>query len=277
VLTILSGLSSALSYAVSDLLSQHVTRRTRALTQVVWVLATGVVIILPVALLLDGLPSGGAEWRGAGFSALAGIVYFCAFGCLLRALHGGDLGLISALNSLQGAYAVVVFVLLGAPLTPLLGGALALCAFGAVLTSVEGRAKTTKGAAWAFASGALFAGVMILYSYAGDIGWLSQAAISRSVSLAVALPAALLTGGLVMPKGLRAKAVGAGALELCGLLLLTIALSLGPLTVAGVTTTQFGTFAVILGFALLHERPRRHQWVGIVCTVAGVSLLAAVV
>ena len=54
-----------------------------------------------------------------------------------------DLGLISALNSLQGAYAVVVFVLLGALVTPLFGGA---------LTSGEGRAKTTKGAAWAFAS-----------------------------------------------------------------------------------------------------------------------------
>ena len=277
MLTILTGLSSAFSYAVSDLLSQHVTRKTRALTQVVWVLATGVAIIVPVALLVDGLPSGGAEWLGAGFSALAGVVYFGAFGCLLRALHVGDLGLISALNSLQGAYAVVVFVLLGALVTPLLGGALALCAFGAVLTSVERRAKTTKGAAWAFASGALFACVMILYSYAGDIGWLSQTAVSRSVSLAVALPAALLTGGLAMPKGLRVKAVGAGALELCGLLLLTIALSLGPLTVAGVTTTQFGTFAVILGFTLLHERPRRHQWVGIACTIVGVSLLAAIV
>ena len=277
MLTILTGLSSAFSYAVSDLLSQHVTRKTRALTQVAWVLATGVVIIVPVTLLVDGLPSGGAEWRGVGFSALAGVVYFCAFTCLLRALHVGDLGLISALNSLQGAYAVVVFVLLGATLTPLLGAALALCAFGAVLTSVEGRAKTTKGAAWAFASGALFAGVMILYSYAGDISWLSQAAVSRSVSLGIAVPAALLTGGLAMPRGLRVKAVGAGALELCGLLFLTIALSLGPLTVAGVTTTQFGTFSVILGFTLLHERPRRHQWVGIACTIAGVTLLAAVV
>jgi drug/metabolite transporter (DMT)-like permease len=275
VLTILTGLGSALSYATSDLFSQHVTRRTRALTQVVWVLTTGVLIILPVALLVDGLPSG-AEWRGVAFSALAGLVYFGAFGCLLRALRVGDLGLISALNSLQGAYAVIVFVLLGAKVTPPLGVALALCAFGAVLTSVEGRAKTTKGAGWAFASGALFGTVMVLYSYAGDLSWLSQAAVSRSVSLAVALPVALLTGGLAMPRGLRLTAVGAGVLELGGLVLLTIALSLGPVTVAGVTTTQFGTFAVILGFFALHERPRRHQWAGIICTIAGVSLLAAV-
>jgi drug/metabolite transporter (DMT)-like permease len=71
--------------------------------------------------------------------------------------------------------------------------------------------------------------------------------------------------------------VGAGALELGGLVLLTIALALGPLTVAGVTATQFGTSAVVLGFVLLHERPRRHQWVGIACTIIGVSLLAIVV
>jgi len=44
-----------------------------------------------------------------------------------------------------------------------------------------------------------------------------------------------------------------------------------------VTATQYGTFAVILGFVLLHERPRRHQWVGIVCAIGGVSLLAAIV
>jgi drug/metabolite transporter (DMT)-like permease len=277
VLTILAGLSSALSYAASDLFSQRVTRRTRALTQVVWVLATGFLIVVPVALLVDGLPGGGPQWRAAGMAALAGVAYFAAFSCLLRGLHAGDLGLVSTLNSLQGAYAVVAFVLLGQPLTPALGLALALCVFGAVLTSVQDRTSSTGGAFWAFASGILFAAVMLCYSYADGISWLSQAAVSRSVSLALALPAALLTGSLAVPKALRSAAVGAGVLELGGLLLLTVSLSLGPLTVAGVTTTQFGTFAVILGFIFLGERPRRHQWLGIACTLAGVTALAALV
>jgi probable blue pigment (indigoidine) exporter len=113
VLTILVGLSSALSYATSDLLSQRVTRAARALTQVAWVLITGALIIVPIALLVDGLPSGGAQWRAAGAAALAGVAYFGAFLCLLRGLRRGDLGLISALNALQGAYAAAVFVLLG--------------------------------------------------------------------------------------------------------------------------------------------------------------------
>ncbi len=110
---------------------------------------------------------------------------------------------------------------------------------------------------------------------AGAISWLSQSAISRTVSLAITLPVALLTGSVVMPKSLRGRAVGAGALELSGIVFLSIAFSLGLPAVGGVTATQYGTLAVIIGFVLLHERPRRHQWVGIVCTMVGVSLLAA--
>jgi len=275
MLTVLAGLLSSLSYASSDMFSQRVTRETRALTQMVWVLATGAVVILPVALLVDGLPDAG-EWRGAGLAALAGLLYFAALFCLLRGLQIGDLGLVSALTSLQGGYAAVVVILLGVPITPLLGVALVLSAGGAVLTSFEGRARSTRGAGWALAAGAVFAAVMLCYAY-GDIGWLSQTAISRTVSLTITLPVALLTGGFAVPRAMRLRAVGAGLFELCGVLLLTIAFALGPPTVASVTTTQFGTFAVILGFALLHERPRPNQWVGIVCTVAGVSLLAAIV
>jgi drug/metabolite transporter (DMT)-like permease len=275
VLTIFSGLLSALSYATSDMFSQRVTRETRALTQMVWVLAIGVAIVLPVALVLRGLPEGG-EWAGAGLAALAGVIYFAALFCLLRGLRVGDLGLISALTSLQGAYLAITVILLGEPVTPLLGVALALCVVGAVLTTFEGRARSTKGAPWAFAAGLLFTGVMLCYAY-GDIDWLSQTAISRTVSLLVALPIALLTGSIAVPKALRLRAAGAGVLELAGLSLLTITFALGPPTVAGVTTTQFGTFAVILGFVLLRERPRPNQWAGIVCTLAGVSLLAAIV
>lgn len=275
VLTILSGLLSAVSYATSDMFSQRVTRETRALTQMVWVLATGVVIILPVALIVRGLPQGD-EWTGAGLAALAGALYFGALFCLLRGLATGDLGLVSALVSLQGAYLAIVVILLGEPVTPLLALALALSVVGAVLTSFEGRARSTRGAPWAFAAGLLFAGVMLCYVY-GDIDWLRQAAISRTVSLLVTLPVALLTGGLGVPSGLRLRAVGAGVLELGGLVMLTITFALGPAAVAGVTTTQVGTFAVILGFVLLRERPRPNQWAGIVCTIIGVTLLAAVV
>ena len=51
---------------------------------------------------------------------------------------------------------------------------------------------------------------MLCYAY-GDIDWLSQAAISRSVSLVIALPVALLTGGCGVPRRAAALAPSAPA------------------------------------------------------------------
>ena len=89
----------------------------------------------------------------------------------------------------------------------------------------------------------------------------------------MALPAALLAGGLGMPRRLRPTA-GAGALELGGLAMLTLALSLGPLTVASVTTTQFATFAVVLGCILLHDVCAVTSGRASALTLVGVSVLA---
>ena len=275
MLTVLSGLFTALSYSSSDMLSQRITRQTRPLTQMVWVMGMGAVVIIPLALVLKGLPGPG-EWRGAGLAALAGLFYFAALLSLFKGLNTGDLGLVSALASLQSAYVAVVVIALGEPVTPLLAVALVLCVCGAVLASFEGRAKSARGASWAILSGMLFSGVLLCYAY-GDLDWLSQAAISRGVSLLVAVPVALATGSVVVPRSLRVTALSAGALEVCGLLLLTITFALGPPTIAAVTTSQFGTFGVLLGYALLRERPKPHQWAGIGCTIVGVSVITAIV
>lgn len=181
MLTVPAGLGSSFSYANSDMLSQGVTRQTRALTQMVWVLTTGAIIVVPIALLVDGLPHTTSQWHGFGWAALAGVLYVGAFYCLLRGLQVGDLGLVSALNALSGAYVAVAVILLGEAVTVLLAVGLALCVAGAILTSIEGHAKTTKGAPWALASGFLFACLMLCYAHAGGISWLSQAAVAQRV------------------------------------------------------------------------------------------------
>jgi drug/metabolite transporter (DMT)-like permease len=275
MLTVLAGLLTSLSYSTSDLLSQRITRSTRPLTQMVWVMAFGAIVLIPIALLFRGLPADG-YWDDAGLAALAGLLYFFALLLLYKGLTTGDLGLVSALVSLQAAYVAIAVIVLGEPVTPLLVLALALCIGGGVLASFEGRARTARGAMWALLSGLTFSGVLLCYNYS-QLDWLSEAAVSRTVSLAIAVPAALLTGSIAVPRALRVTALGAGAFEVCGLLLLTITFALGPATIAGVTTSQFGTFGVLLGYLLLHERPRPNQWAGIICTIAGVSVLTALV
>ena len=275
MLTVLAGLLTALSYSSSDLLSQRITRATRPLTQMVWIMGFGAIVLIPIALVVRGLPGPG-EWDDAGLIALAGFLYFFALLFLYRGLGTGDLGLVSALASLQAAYVAVVVIVLGEPVTPPLAVALALCVCGALLASFEGRAGTAKGAVWGLLSGVAFSGVLLCYNYS-QLDWLSEAALSRTVSLAVALPVALLTGSVVVPRALRVTALGAGAFEVCGLLLLTITFALGPATIASVTTSQFGAFGVLLGYLLLHERPKPNQWAGILCTLAGVSVITALV
>jgi uncharacterized membrane protein len=275
MLTVLAGLLTSLAYSTSDMLSQRITRATRPLTQMVWVMGFGAVVLIPMTLAIRGLPGDG-EWGDAGLVALAGLLYFFALLMLFRGLSTGDLGLVSALASLQAAYVAVIVIVLGEPVTPLVVAGLSLCILGGVLASFEGRAGTAKGAVWGILSGVAFSGVLLCYNYS-QLDWLSEAAVSRTVSLAVAVPIALLTGSVVVPKALRVTALGAGAFEVCGLLLLTITFALGPATIASVTTSQFGTFGVLLGYLLLHERPKPNQWAGIVCAIAGVSVLTALV
>ena len=106
---------------------------------------------------LRGLPHGG-EWSGAGLSALAGDPLLRRAVLPVRGLNVGDLGLISALISLHGAYVAVVVILLGEPVTPLLVLALVMCVAGARAHLARGPRGTTRGAAWGFAAGLLFAG-----------------------------------------------------------------------------------------------------------------------
>jgi drug/metabolite transporter (DMT)-like permease len=300
VLTILTGLLSSLAYATSDMLSQHVSRATSVVRLMVWVLGVGVVCVVPAALLSDGLPGGADEWRSVGVGALSGCIYVGAYFSLLAGLQRGDLSLVTSLSALQGAFAAAAAILLGESVTPLVAAGLVLAVAGGTLAAFQGRpgadesgdasdgessgrpegARTaTAGAGWALLSGVLFAVVVVLYDYAQSLSWLSLAAVSRLSSFLVVVPLALAVGRGALPgtgltPRLRGIAVGAGLLEILGLVSLTISVSLGPLAVASVMVSQFATFGVLLGLVVLRERPRPHQLVGVVCTIVAVSVLA---
>jgi drug/metabolite transporter (DMT)-like permease len=80
MLTVFTGLLASLSYATSGMFSQHVARKTRPLTQVMWTIIAGAVVIIPLALVLRGVPRG--DLTGTALAALAGLLYFVATLCL---------------------------------------------------------------------------------------------------------------------------------------------------------------------------------------------------
>ena len=68
MLTVVLGLGSALGYALHDFLMVKVVRAAAVWTAMSWSMAVGLVIMLPLALVLYGPPTGTAEWRAVGFA-----------------------------------------------------------------------------------------------------------------------------------------------------------------------------------------------------------------
>ena len=44
----------------------------------------GLAILVPLALIVDGLPSGDEQWRAAAFAAASGVLEFLGLGALLK-------------------------------------------------------------------------------------------------------------------------------------------------------------------------------------------------
>ena len=278
MVTILSGLLSSLSYATSDMLSQKIARYVSTLRVAFWVLLVGVVLVVPPTLVSDGLPSGGDQWRSALIAAIAGVFYVGAYFSLLAGLRAGDLSLVTALSSLQGAFvAAFAIVVGGEQVSAVVAIGLVLAVLGGTLAAVQGRAQTTAGAGWALLSGVLFSVVIVLYDHAQALSWLQITTVSRTASLVTIVPFVLAAGaGVWVPKPLGRALVAAGALEVLGLVLVNVSVAVGPLAVAGVMVSQFATFGLLLGMLVLRERPRPHQLVGVACTIVAVSILSVV-
>jgi drug/metabolite transporter (DMT)-like permease len=298
VITVLLGLSASLSYSLHDLIMVKVTRLSRPLTGMFWVFCSSLVIMLPIALIVDGLPHGGAQWQALGFAAVGGVFYVAALLALLRGFAVGALSLVAPLAALEGAFAAVYSLLTGEPIGVVTGAALVLAVAGAVTASFVPRGSATRvdgqgegvpaaegkprrrfgsaaGAGWGLLSGMSFAVTLVLYGHTGAIGPATAAAAGRLASLPLVLPLVLLAGATKLQRPLRPRTLLAGAFEAGGYVASAAALARGPVSVASVSIAQFASFAVILGMVVLHERPARHQLVGIGCTVAAVTLFGA--
>ena len=95
MLTVVLGLGSALGYALHDYLMVKVVRATAVWTAMSWSMAVGLVILLPLALVLYGPPSGAAEWRAVAYAMAGGLCEAAALACLLRGLVTGNLSIVT--------------------------------------------------------------------------------------------------------------------------------------------------------------------------------------
>jgi drug/metabolite transporter (DMT)-like permease len=281
MLTVVLGLATAFNYALLDFLMVPVARLTSAVAGVLWIRIVALAGLVAVAVFVGRMPAGGDEWRAAGFAALGGALEVASFTAWFTALSRGKLSVVSPLASLSSVFTVLFVVIIGQPVATAVWIGLPLALVGGALTSLEpdpegDRSRSAAGAGWAVAAAAAFGLVTICFGEASALPPVDVALFAGVATVAVLVPIALLLRAWKVERRFHSRVGICGVLETGGLISFAVATSVGPLSVVGVLVAQTGTMAVVLGMVLLRERPARSQLVGIVLTLAAVTILAAV-
>ena len=284
MITIILGLTAAFAYSLYGFGSQRLVRGTSWKTLVAAMFTTGFVVFVVPALFVDGLPLGRDELHDVALAALGGLLYTAATVSFLLALRVGKLSLVTVLACLDGAFAAIISVAMGERPGALAAAGLVFAAAGGLLAAVErGREQGGgDGRRWRLAAGAglalvtslAMAGVFVAYGAIDAFSPLTTVTVASAAGLAVMVPIAAAGRVLLPPRDRAAGVIGVSLLDMLGFLAGSAALAVGPVSVASVLQAQTATLSTVLGVMLLRERPAWWQSIGIVATIAGVSMLA---
>ncbi len=282
MIAVLFSLGTAFSYALQDYLMMPVARVTSVIAGVLWIRVVAVLVLVATVAIIGGRPTGGEEWRAVGFAALGGVFEVAAFAAWLTALGRGQLSVVSPLASLSSAFTVIFVLMIGQSVASAVWIGLPLAVVGSALTSLEPTDDGTRsrsaaaGTGWAILAAAIFGVITILFGEASALPPVSVALFAGLATLLVTAPLAVALRAWRMPARFRRRVGVCGLLDAGALVTFAAATAIGPLPVVGITVAQTGTMAVLLGMVLLGERPSRTQMLGIVLTLAAVTLLGAV-
>jgi drug/metabolite transporter (DMT)-like permease len=280
MLAVALGLSSAVCWGLADFLGGLQSRSVRVLAVLLVSQAAGLIAIaVALAIAQPDLPPVGDLWPPAA-AGLAGALALSAF---YRALAIGTMSIVAPISSTGAALPVIVGIATGDRPSAVQVLGIVAAVGGVVLASRELDEDRPATAAPARASvalalmAALGFGAFFIGMKAGadtSVPWALFAA--RAVSVTAVL-AAVVALRVPLPTARRRL----GALALVGLLdagangLYAAAATEGLLSVVAVLGALYPVSTVLLARAVLGERVRRIQEVGIVAALAGVALIAA--
>jgi drug/metabolite transporter (DMT)-like permease len=268
-MVVLFGLITAFSWAFANVFTQQATRtRTKPAVIMFWVLLVTTAAILPFALAIDHLQGpwtpGSLAWPIA-----AGVLADLGFFLLLRALTKGSLSVVAPIIALEGGVATVLAIALGERPSALQYLLLVVAVVGALLVALEPGRRTAAGAPEAVLAAVAYAGVFVALGQS-PLPDLTTVGITRATSVLLILPAFLLVREL--PKRANAYPIlWCGLLDAVGFAFFAFAASVGPLSVASVTATQWGTAAALIGIIFMRERLFTNQYIGIAVTLLAVT------
>lgn len=275
------GLTAALIWAVHDLLARKVSQGAALLPIIAVVLASGCVVLAPVALLYG-------DWSRMTGTAVAisgayGLAYALAGGALYKAFSLAPVRLVSPVIGAYPMLSLLVAAAQGQPVTLADWLAVAAIVVGIAIVALASRDDAPEGYAatpavalgWAALSGIGFATTFALGQEATRQGAeLPAMLIGRVVALlAILAIAALRHASVRPPSGQLWLLALMGAFDAVALGLVTAAGALPRAEYASVTSSLFGVLTVLLAAWLLKERVRLVQWLGIAAVFTGIAIL----
>ncbi len=279
------GLAAALAWGLNDYFVALAARRTGVLRTVLGfhVIATA---LLAVAALGSGALDGMSVTQAAvlfGVGALGATAYLLFF----RALAIGPISIVSPIVSGYAAITVLLAVfVLGERLSGAQTLAVVVAMLGVVLASTDLRSLRTihrsalVGVALAVAAMIWISGFVFGISYySTDLGWLAPIFVGRGFSTILLGLFALRGSGWHWPDrspGLLGLIALVGILDTLGYVAFNLGAQREDTALVATASTPYAVVPVIMGVALLGERPAPNQWLGVGTVISGLVLLGLV-
>jgi drug/metabolite transporter (DMT)-like permease len=278
-MAIVLALAAAASWGLADFLAGLASRRVSVPVVLLLVEGGGLVVILVVASLTGGpfFTDARDVWSaiGAGLSGVVGL------GCFYRALAIGTMSVVAPISSAGVALPVVVGIATGnrPSLVTTLG--LAAIVVGVVLASREEHESAAAAAAGRTALGLAllsavgFGGFFVLIDAPADASISWTLVLSRAATVPFVLAVILRTRPAFPSARFGLGIAAVGCVDLLATALVSTAQTKGDLAVVSVLGGMYPVVTVLLAAAVLHERVRAPQLIGIVCALGGIGAVAA--
>jgi drug/metabolite transporter (DMT)-like permease len=273
------AISAAACWGLADFAGGLASRRL-AVPLVLLLVESGGLIVVTAITLITREPffdhSGDALRAMAG--GLSGVL---GLGCFYRALAIGTMSIVAPISAAGVALPVIVGVAGGDRPTVVQAAGLASIVLGVVLASRE-RHESDEAAAAGRASIGLallaavgFGGFFVLIRAPSQESVLWTLVLSRAVPIPLVAIVALRLRPRLPAVAFAAGMAAVGTIDLAATGLISLANTKGELSIVSVLGGMYPVVTVMLAAAVLHERVRPSQVVGVVLALGGVGMVAS--
>jgi uncharacterized membrane protein len=274
--TVVLGLAAAILYGIGDFAGGIASRRTGAITVLLWSYPVGALLM---TLLLPLFP-GHVDGRVVLFGILGGAAGEVGVVLMYSLMTVAPINVISPITAVLAAIVpVLVGVVIGErpQATAWIGIALGLAAVVLVSRTSEDNPHGRMSAAviaLALVSGLGFGLYFVFLARAGDDSGLWPLVISRFASAAMVVPLAAARSAFRVVRGrLLAIVVLGGACDAGANMAFLLAARDGLLSLASVLTALYPAVTVLLAVGLLHEHTSRVQRAGLALAAGAIVLI----